>query len=110
MATKHARTEARPSNFDVGKFVSVVATKRFEEFVVKQSGIPERGFELVLENFLYFDEIIAARKLEQFCKPPGAEVLLVVREFYANAHKHTEFKTRVRGKEIAFDKMIINKY
>ena len=42
MAPKHARTGAGPSSFDVRKFVSAAAAKRFEESVVKRSGIPER--------------------------------------------------------------------
>ena len=88
----------------------MATAKWFEESIVKWLAISEHGFELVPRNFSYFDQIIVARKWEQFCKPLGARVLPVVREFYANTYKHTQFKSRVCGKELAFDKMTINKY
>lgn len=45
-----------------------------------------------------------------FAKQPHADLILVVREFYANAEDHREFKAYMRGKWIPFDKTSINRF
>lgn len=53
---------------------------------------------------------IKRRKWEAFVKHPDLAVLLVVREFYANAIEHRNYHAFVRGKWVPFDRTTINQY
>ena len=102
-------TSAQP-DFDRYKFVSAAAEQRYERGLTKKVGIIERGFEIPSGMFPDIDRVISDRHCEKLCTQPKPASISLVREFYANAAEHVDFHTMVRGRQVAFDSVTINKF
>ena len=107
MAPKRSQTF---SSYDADKFVSVAASNRFEQSLLKKVPIGERGFSIKEGDFPHFDRIIGKRGWAEFCKQPQAAILPLVHEIYANTYEHQGGVTKVRGKSVAFDRSTLNRF
>ena len=107
MTPKRSRTS---TSYDTTKFVSLVASNRYETSLLKKVPIGEREFNLPTGAFRSLDYEFSRRGWGEFCKQPPAAILHVVREFYANAYEHQGSVARVRGKAVAFDRTTLNRF
>ena len=87
---------------DVPRFVNPIANSRYVQDK-ERSLIRERGFATNWKDeFIVPEEyksVIRAHKWEVFCAPPIAAIILIIREFYANAFHHDyTLEATVRGK------------
>ena len=86
--------------------------------ITKDSLALKPRFKKSLVNRLFVREcpgyfiasIIEERRWHNFAKHPELTVAPIVREFYANAKKHTNKKAFVRGKCVHFDNHTINRF
>lgn len=83
------------------------AKNRFEYAKFNRRPIPERGFAFSDRRISVVGDL-ERRGWENFGKQPGAAVVTVVREFYANAAERTDSKAVVRGCLVSFDSVTIN--
>lgn len=110
MAPKRAKGcgSSSSSSRSHSKFVSESAHERYKAAKLHRNPHPERGFE--------FGEVLQYRVLnefqerqwDEFCKPPRAAIVPLVREFYANAVERTDHKSWVRGKLVDYSPDSIN--
>ena len=107
MAPKRSRTSTR---CDTTKFVSLAASNRYETSLLKKVPIRERGFNLPTGAFCSLDHEFNRRGWGKFCKQPPAAILPMVREFYANAYEHHGSVAIVRGKAVASDRTMLNRF
>ena len=105
MAPKRSRSSSGP--FDARRFVSHEALKRYKNSVIKRNGILEIGILITRGSIPHF---IIERGWQKLTAKPDATVLLVVREFYADAYEHENCRAFVRGKQVAFDQATSNSY
>ena len=95
---KKQKTGAASSSskmFDKKKFVSQATFDRYGNSIIKKVPIQERGIQLTWYKVLH---PIKRRKWEIFVTHPEPSVVAVVREFYANASEHRNFRAFVREK------------
>ena len=90
------------------RFVLADAEARFHDSVKRRAKLKEKGFELDSSHLAYFETIIALRVWQEFCKAPKAATMIVVREFYVNAHESLVSISIVRERQVTYDAMTIN--
>ena len=88
--------------FESTKFVSFVALERHRKYVVKKISILERGLQVTLGSRLILP--IENRRLPKLVEHSKLVVIPTVREFYANAYEHQDYKVFVKGKRVPFDR------
>ena len=107
--SKAQRTSA--ASYYVRLFASVEATKRFEEKVLHQDIIPQRGFLLPsVARCIAYTEPIKARKWETFCHPLEVSCVPLVREFFANSLDWINSEIYVRETWVTFTNQVIIEY
>ena len=105
----HKRSQrSSSSSFDMKRFVSADAEARFHDLVKRRAGQKEKGFDLDSSHLQYFETSIAQKGWQEFCKPPKAVVVTVVREFYSNAFESPHSSTIVRERQVKYDSVTIN--
>lgn len=102
--SKVTESSSSTTRFDRRHFVSAAAEERYRHSVVHRNCIQERGFELLLQ------EKIQNLGWQTFASQPRACSIPLVKEFYANAKEHDNFKVFVRGRWVRFDRVSINRF
>ncbi|EXB73670.1 hypothetical protein L484_026831 [Morus notabilis] len=91
--------------------MSKEAEKQYERHNKSRAYIRERGFETRNDELPpEIMNVIRDRGWKKFCSEPAAGSTTLVHEFFANARKCTNNKTKVRGHVIKFDAKIINNH
>ena len=83
---------------------------RFHNSIKTRVSLKERGFHLDSSHLQYFETIIAQRGWQEFCNPPKAVTMTVIREFYANAVESPVSTTIVKEKQMRYDSTTINAF
>ena len=117
MAPKRSRTEVGSSSSGGVKYDKkyFVTKKAYEHYMLalekNKAWIPERGIDLTMHHpYPRLMFLIEHRKWFKLCEQPQPAVTPIVREFYANATARTDSKAVVRGVEVSFSPMAINRY
>ncbi|XP_073033797.1 uncharacterized protein [Primulina eburnea] len=106
---KKQRGTSASSTFDRHRFVSEEARARYEHAKINRNPIVERGFQKQHEDRHVETRIeLERRGWETFSNHPKAAVVLVVREFYANAMEGRNGTVFVRGVHVPCDSATIN--
>ena len=74
--------------YDVNKFVSYEACKRYLDFVVKKEAIQEKGLHVSMDSV---SKPLKNWKWEELVKHHEAAVVPVVRKFYVDMEEHRNF-------------------
>lgn len=98
------------TNYDADKLISAVASNRYDQSLLKKVPITESGFDIQEGDFPNFDRIIRQREWTQFCKQLESAILPLVRKFYANAYEQQGNVVQVQGKEVKFDRTMLNHF
>ena len=85
------------------------AEARFNDSITKRADLKERGFEIDSPYLQFIEAVITMRVWQEFCKPPKAVSMTVVREFYANAKEAMRSVAMVKEKQIQYDGVSNNK-
>ena len=107
VAHKRPRASSSPT-FDQTLFVSTEAEAHFNESCVKRAGLKERRLETSGIYIQHFTDIIESRGWQFFCQQPKAAAMIMVREFYANAHKVQGSRAMVQRTTIHYGASAIN--
>ncbi|EXB89644.1 hypothetical protein L484_018745 [Morus notabilis] len=84
-----------PIDYDNTRFVSKDAEKQYERHNKNRGCIGERGFEIRYEGLPpEIAKVIRDRSWQKFCSEPAAGSITLVREFFTNAKKCTNSKTK----------------
>ena len=96
------------SLFNTKWFVSADAKAQFHYSVKRRAEIKDRGFELDSPHLQYFETIIAQRGWQEFCKPPKAATITIVRVFYVNVLESLFSISTIKEKQVRYDSVTIN--
>lgn len=109
-------SSSTPPHYDKRRFWNEEAENIYNTLITKNMH-RERGVDTscvrVIEGTLFtgspFLQRAVNRQWLKFVEQPGTAVVSLVREFYANLKvRHQDFKVRVRGKMVSFNKETIN--